>query len=49
MVQRGIASRAERDSARRTSERLDPLDLAMLAIANERMQVSLGDPTVPAL
>ena len=48
-VQGSVASSAERGAASRTSERLDPLRLTMLAIANERMHVSVGDPAVRAL
>jgi hypothetical protein len=44
MVQRCIASSAERGAARRTSERLDPLSMPMRAIPDERMPVCLGDP-----
>jgi hypothetical protein len=35
--------------AGRTSKRLDPLGLAMLAIPNQRMDMSIGDPEVGAL
>ncbi len=49
MVQRSIVSSAERGAASRTSQRLDPLRLTMLAIANERMKVSVSEPEVRAL
>ena len=49
MLQRSIVSSAERGAASLTTERLDPLRLTMLAIANERMHVSVGDPEVRAL
>jgi hypothetical protein len=49
MVQRCIASSAERGAARLTAERLDPLSMPMLAIPDERMPVCLGDPEVQTL
>jgi hypothetical protein len=48
-IQGGVTSSAERGAASLTTERLDPLRLTMLAIANERMNVSVGDPEVRAL
>src|SRR5215469_13439739 len=49
MVQRRIASSAERGVARLTAERLDPLSMPMLAIPDERMDVSVSDPEVQTL
>ena len=49
MVQRSIVSSAERGAASLTTERLDPLGLAMLAIANQCMNVCIGDAEVLAL
>ena len=49
MVQRSIVSSTECGAASLTPERLDPLRSTMLAIANERMNVSVGDPEVRAL
>jgi hypothetical protein len=48
-VQGGVAPGTERGVAGLTTERLDPLRLTMLAIANQRMNVSVGDPAVGAL
>jgi hypothetical protein len=48
-VERCVASSAERGAARRASEGLDRLGLAMLAIANESMNMSIGDAAVEAL
>jgi hypothetical protein len=48
-IQGRVTSSTQRGAASRTSKRLDALGPAMLAIANERMHVSIGDPTVPAL
>ncbi len=42
-------SRTERGAASETSERLDVLRLAMLAISHQRVEVSLGDAKVRAL
>ncbi len=47
--QGGVTSSAERGAASLTTRRLDPLRLTMLAIANERMNVSVGDPEVRTL
>jgi hypothetical protein len=44
-----VTSSAERGAASLTTERLDPLRLTMLAIANERMKVSVSEPEVRAL
>ncbi len=49
MVLLSIVSSAERGAASLTTERLDPLGLAMFAIANQRMHVSIGDAEVLAL
>ena len=49
MVQRGMAPGSERSEAGETSKRLDPLGTAMLAISDEGMDVSIGDPAVRAL
>ena len=48
-VQGRVASRAERGAASLTAERLDPFGMAMLAIANERMNVCIGDAAGCAL
>src|SRR5215471_19673497 len=48
-VQGGVAPGTERGVAGLTTERLDPLSLTMFAIANQRMNVSVGDPEVRAL
>jgi hypothetical protein len=48
MIQRSIASRAERGVASRTSERLDPRSRPMLAIANQRVDLSIGNAKVEA-
>ena len=48
-IQGGVASRSERGMARLATKRLDALSMAMLAIPNERMNVSIGDPEVGAL
>ena len=45
-VQRSVASSTEGSAAGLTAKRLDVLDTAMLAIANERMNVCIGDPKV---
>ncbi len=47
-IQRSVASSTERGAASLTAKRLDALGPAMLAIANERMHVSIGDPAVSA-
>ncbi len=49
MVQRGMAPGSERSEAGLTAKRLDPLGTAMLAISDEGMDVSSGDPAVRAL
>ena len=48
-VQRCVASSAERDAARRTSEGLDALGLAMVAVSHQSMDGSVCDPEVGAL
>jgi hypothetical protein len=48
-VQWGVAPGTERGVAGLTTKRLDPLGLAMLAIADERMDVSVCDAEVRAL
>jgi hypothetical protein len=48
-VQRGVASRTERGATGLTTERLDALGTALLAIANQRVDVSIGDPEVRTL
>jgi hypothetical protein len=42
-------SGSERGAAGRTSKRLDPFGLAMFAIADERVNVNIGDAEVRAL
>src|SRR5215469_14091900 len=49
MIQGGVASSTERGSASLTTVRLDLLGLAMLAIPNQRMNVSVCDPGVRTL
>ena len=48
-IQGGVASSAQRGAARLTAKGLDLLGTAMLAIADQRVEVSLGDAKVPAL
>ena len=48
-VQRSMAPSTERGVASLTAKRLDPLGMAMLAISDESMDVSIGDPEVRAL
>ncbi len=48
-IQRGVASGTERGSAGRTSKGLYALGLAMLAISDQRVDLSIGDPGVWAL
>ena len=48
-VQRGVAPGSERGAAGLAAKRLDPLGMAMLAISNQRVDVSVGDPEVRAL
>jgi hypothetical protein len=48
-VQRSVVPGAERDVASLAAKGLDAFGLAMLAIPNECMNVSIGDPAVPAL
>src|SRR5215469_9760692 len=48
-VQRGVASGSERPMASLATERLDVLGLAVLAIADERMNVRISDPEVCTL
>ena len=48
-IQRRVASSTERRAAGGASKRLDALSQAMLAITNERMHVSIGDPAVSVL
>jgi len=47
-VQGGVSSGREGSVTRLTAERLDPLGLAMLAIAHQRMLGSIGDAKVAA-
>jgi len=49
MRQRRVASSTEGGSAGLTTNRLDALGLAMLAIADESVELSIGDPEVRAL
>jgi hypothetical protein len=48
-IQRGVASRTERGSAGLRAKGLDALGLAMLAISDQRVDLSIGDPGVWAL
>jgi hypothetical protein len=48
-VQRSVAPGAERGAASLAAKGLDAFGLVMLAITNECMNVSIGDPAVPAL
>ena len=47
-VQGSVAPGSESGTAGRTSKHLDSLGMAMLAIPDQRMNVSLGDPEVRA-
>ena len=49
VVQGSVASSAERGAASLTAKGLDPLGMAMLAITNQGMDLSIGDPAVRAL
>ena len=48
-VQGGVASSTERGAAGLTTKRLDPLGMAMRAICNQSVDVSVCDPSVRAL
>src|SRR5258708_8813647 len=48
-IQGGVASGSERGVAGLTAKRLDALGLAMLAISDQGMDLSIGDPGVRAL
>jgi hypothetical protein len=48
-VQRGMTPGSERHVAGLTAKRLDPLSVAMLAISNQGVDVSVYDPGVQAL
>jgi hypothetical protein len=48
-VQGGVTSSTERGAASRTSERLDLLGMAMLAISDEGVDLSIGDAEVRTL
>jgi hypothetical protein len=48
-IQRSVTSSTERGAAGETSKRLDARSRAMLAIANQGMDRSVGDPNVRAL
>jgi hypothetical protein len=48
-IQRGMAARAERGVTGRASKRLDLLGMAMLAIPNQSVDVSVSDSEVWAL
>jgi len=48
-VQGGVASSTEHGAAGLTTEGLDPLSMAMLAISYESVDGSIGDPAVRAL
>ena len=48
-IQGGVASSTERGAARLTPKRLNPFSLTMLAIANEGVDLGIGDPEVQAL
>jgi len=48
-VQGSVAPGSERGTASRTSKRLDVLGMAVLAIANQRMNLSIGNAAVPTL
>ena len=48
-VQGGVAPGRERGRAGLTVKRLDPLGMPMLAISDEGMDLSIGDPVVGAL
>jgi len=48
-VQRGVASSTERGAAGRASKRLDLLGMPMLAISDEGVDLTIGDPEVRTL
>ena len=48
-IQGRVPSSAERGAARLTAKRLNALVLAMLAIPDQRVDLSIGDPTIHAL
>jgi len=48
-IQGGVASGSERGVTGRASKRLDPLDMAMLAIPDEGVDMSIGDAGVRTL
>ncbi|TMD44115.1 MAG: hypothetical protein E6I90_10015 [Chloroflexi bacterium] len=48
-IQGGVASSAQRGAARLTAKGLDLLGTAMLAIADQRVDLGIGDAKVPAL
>jgi hypothetical protein len=48
-VEGSVAPSTEGSAAGRTSQRLDALGMPMLAIANQRMNVSIGDAAVQTL
>jgi hypothetical protein len=47
-VQRRVAPRTERRATSETSKGLDPLDMAMLAISDQRVNLSISDAKVEA-
>ena len=49
MVQRSVASSTERGVAGLTPKGLDLLNATMRAIANQSMNLSIGDPAIRAL
>ena len=48
-IQRSVASSTERRAAGLTPKRLDLLGMTMLAIANQRVDLGIGDPAIRAL
>jgi hypothetical protein len=48
-IQRRVAPGTERSVAGRASKRLDAFAMAVLAIANQRMDLGTGDPAIRAL
>jgi len=48
-IQGRVAASSERAAASRTSERLDPLRMAMLTISDQSVNLGIGDAEVRAL
>ena len=48
-IQRSVTPGSERGTTSLATKRLDPFGLAMFAISDKRVNVSIGDPEVPTL